>query len=42
MSAPILLSRSGRVASVELLNTEDMNEGITAFEEKRTPVWRHR
>ena len=36
------LAESERLYLEELANTSDMNEGINAFIQKRTPVWKHR
>lgn len=36
------LQRTERVYLDELLKTEDMDEGIAAFLEKRSPTWKHR
>jgi cyclohexa-1,5-dienecarbonyl-CoA hydratase len=36
------LSRSEEIYCRELLNTEDVDEGIRAFLEKRKPNWKHR
>jgi cyclohexa-1,5-dienecarbonyl-CoA hydratase len=36
------LEESERLYLEELLNTNDMNEGIQSFLEKRSPVWKHR
>jgi cyclohexa-1,5-dienecarbonyl-CoA hydratase len=36
------LSRSEEIYCRELLNTEDIDEGVRAFLEKRTPNWKHR
>jgi len=39
---PEALARVERVYLDELMPTEDAQEGLTAFLEKRAPVWRHR
>jgi enoyl-CoA hydratase/carnithine racemase len=36
------LSRSEEIYCRELLNTEDVEEGVRAFLEKRKPNWQHR
>lgn len=36
------LDRAGRIYLDELMNTEDAVAGLTAFLEKREPVWHHR
>src|SRR5918992_3741615 len=36
------LSRSEEIYCRELLHTEDVDEGVRAFLEKRTPNWKHR
>jgi len=36
------LSRSEEIYCRELLNTEDVDEGVRAFLEKRKPIWKHR
>jgi cyclohexa-1,5-dienecarbonyl-CoA hydratase len=36
------LSRSEEIYCRELLNTEDVEEGVRAFLEKRNPKWKHR
>ena len=36
------LSRSEEIYCRELLNTEDVDEGVRAFLEKRKPDWKHR
>ena len=36
------LQRTERAYLDDLLNTEDMDEGIAAFLEKRKPVWKHK
>ena len=36
------LSRSEEIYCRELLNTEDVDEGVRAFLEKRKPNWKHR
>ena len=36
------LSRSEEIYCRELLHTEDVDEGVRAFIEKRTPNWKHR
>ncbi len=36
------LARAERLYLQELITTEDAREGITAFLEKRAPVWKHR
>ncbi|HYO13633.1 MAG TPA: enoyl-CoA hydratase/isomerase family protein [Thermoanaerobaculia bacterium] len=36
------LAETERIYKEELSQTEDMAEGVTAFLEKRRPVWRHR
>lgn len=36
------LDRAGRIYLDELMSTEDAVAGLTAFLEKREPVWRHR
>ena len=35
------LRRAEEIYCNELLKTTDVNEGVTAFLEKRPPVWRH-
>jgi cyclohexa-1,5-dienecarbonyl-CoA hydratase len=39
---PEALAETERIYKEELLPLEDVNEGATAFLEKRRPVWRHR
>jgi cyclohexa-1,5-dienecarbonyl-CoA hydratase len=39
---PSALSRSEEIYCRELLNTEDVQEGVRAFLEKRKPNWQHR
>lgn len=36
------LAAAERIYLDELIQTEDMNEGLTAFQEKRPPHWKHR
>jgi len=36
------LKRSEQIYCSELLRTQDVEEGIKAFLEKRAPQWRHR
>jgi enoyl-CoA hydratase/carnithine racemase len=36
------LKRSEEIYCQELLQTEDVEEGVQAFLAKRAPVWRHR
>jgi cyclohexa-1,5-dienecarbonyl-CoA hydratase len=36
------LDRSEEIYLKELLQTEDVEEGVQAFLEKRKPAWRHR
>jgi enoyl-CoA hydratase/carnithine racemase len=34
------LARAEKIYLVELMETEDVNEGIAAWMEKRKPVWK--
>jgi hypothetical protein len=36
------LKRSEETYLNELLKTEDVEEGVRAFVEKRKPIWKHR